>query len=480
MGERPLKHLVVVGNGLVAAGAAVTLAQFLKPYAVRITWLQAGEDDALGLEVGQPALREWLAMVDLPEREAMIRGQGLFTLGVRGQPSGGECFLPYGRHGIPASPASFEHEFFRAYKREEQNRFDEHFLATQMVRLGRFDFPVNDPRSVKSTLRYAMTLEKKGLGEWLTQCAQRLGVQCVSGELHEVSTDAPQGITQLRLADGRSLSGDFYFDATGDSARLLGQGLGVPWVKEAPLWSQVWTGEGAPSLECQPYTTLVQHAWGWERRADLQHSGTIEAWLTPAASLDAPVSAFTHRVDRSDTRTLVWGHRSRSWYQNCVALGRAAGQPGELLASEWHRACQSLLLWLELMPDTRVAAPLQAEFNRQDLSLFSAWRELHELLALSGDKDQRVMSESLHWRLQVFQAFGRLWPREQEPLPGEFQVALLLGLGWRPDSADRLLADAPVDAIIRKHQQIYNTPVSAAQRMPTLHDVIQRHCPAVV
>ncbi|UZJ44479.1 tryptophan 7-halogenase [Marinimicrobium sp. C6131] len=480
MGKAPLQHLVVVGNGLVAAGTAVTLARFLSRYGTRITWVRAGPEDVSPVEVAQPPLLEWLAMVALPERDVMRRAQGLFSLGVMGQASAGGFFMPYGRHGIPAAPASFEHEFFHAYPRDEQPRFNEHFLATQAARRGRFDFPVNDPRSVKSTLRYGMTLDKPALCDLLADYADSLGVSCLrSGQLR-VETDSARGIQSLCLDDERAVAGDFYLDATGDDALLIGRTLGVALEEASPLWSHQWIGRGEPSLGWMPYSTLTQEAWGWRRAADLQQSGIVEAWALPGEGTESDMAALHQSGTRWVDCPLVWGRRVAPWRDNCLALGRAAGQPGELLCSEWHRACQSLLLWLELLPDASGRPALRQEFNRRDLALFAGWRELHELLALGDHAGSDQATDTLRWRLQVFESFGRLWHREQEPLPDETRLALLIGLGWRANSADCLLAEAPPEALRRKHQRIYDTLVSAAERMPTLKQVIQHHCPAVV
>ncbi|WP_286806064.1 MULTISPECIES: tryptophan 7-halogenase [unclassified Marinimicrobium] len=480
MDKANLEHLVVVGNGLVAAGTVVTLARFLSRYGARVTWIRTGEDDVSPVEVAQPPFLEWLAMVGLPERDLMVRAQGLFSLGVLGQGTKGEFFMPYGRHGIPAAPASFEHEFFRAYAPDKQARFNEHFLATQAARRGRFDFPVNDPRSVKSTLRYGMTLDKRAMGALLAEYADSLGVSAVRCTRLSVEADPQFGIQRLRLDDDESVQGDFYLDATGDEALLIGQGLGVPFEEASALWSHHWVGRGGTTLDWMPYSTLTQQVWGWQRAADTQQSGVVERWVSPGEAAEQATAKMQSQDCDWVKYPLQWGQRETPWRHNCLALGRAAGQPGELLCSEWHRACQSLLLWLELLPDAAGRPALRSEFNRRDRALFESWRELHELLILADDPRSEAVTESLRWRLQVFESFGRLWHRDQEPLPDETQLALLIGLGWRSASADNLLAEASADDLRRKHQRIYDTLVSAAERMPTLKQVIQHHCPAVV
>lgn len=480
MDRAPLQHLVVVGNGLVAAGTAVTLARFLMRYEIRVTWVRTGPEDASSKEVAQPPFIEWLAMVGLSEPEVMANTQGLYSLGVMGEGPVGEFFMPYGRHGISASPASFEHEFYRAYPGGDQRRFNEHFLATQAARRGRFDFPVNDPRSVKSTLRYGMTLDNCALCDRLSRYAQSLGVSSLSSTSIQVDAESADGIHRLRLEDGQTVEGDFYLDATGDKALLIGEALKAPFEPMSALWSSQLTCTFEPSAAWTPYSHLTQESWGWRRQSGLQKKLVAEAWLIPGQVQEVAAEALGRSGAHVVGQSLTWGRRFTPWSHNCLALGRAAGQPGEILVSEWHRACESLLLWLELVPDASGRPGLRQEFNRRDQILFEGWRELHELLSLAGDDHTAPVSEELQWRLQVFQSFGRLWRREQEPMPDETRLALLLGLGWKSASADVALADAPVETLRRKHQHIYDTLVSAAERMPTLEQVIQHHCPAVV
>jgi tryptophan halogenase len=486
--DRPiqaLQHIAVVGRGLVAWGAAVTLAELLKKAGVSITLVALSGDESPEalVEVGQPALLTWLDMIGLNEAEVLARCGGLYCLGLEYQQAPGNFFLPYGRHGISAAPATFEHEFFRAYPTDQQSRFNEHFLATQMARRHRFDFPVDDPRSVKSTLRYGARLDAGALCAVLQDRARALGVEIVHCENIRAEVNTKQDIERLHLSDGGIVQADFYMDATGPTSRLLGEALAVPFREETrtTLWPTRLSARlpGKPSW--QPFASIRREAGGWMRSSTLQQQTVVELWTSEQACEEQQNPTFEAMTGAASVQLVKerYGLRESPWQQNCLALGRAAGHPGDLLASEWHRACQALLLWLELYPDRSNRSALSAEFNRRERARYDGWLELHELHNIDLMHDLDRCSEPLRWRLQMFNAFGRLWPCDEQLLNHEAWIALLLGLGWRAAHGDILLDSVSAESIQQKHQKIYATLVAAAERMPTLEQVVRHHCLAV-
>lgn len=477
-----LRKIAVVGQGLVAWGAAVTLAELLKGAGVGITLVVlTDEESPMALvEVGQPALLAWLTRIGLSEAEVLARCGGLYCLGMDYHLQQSNFFLPYGRHGIRPAPATFEHEFFRAYSIDEQARFSEHFLATQMARQNRFGFPVDDPRSVKSTLRYGARLDTGALCELLQEHAQALGVKIVRSTNIRVEVNSERGIDQLYLSDERVVQADFYLDATGAASRLLGGALAVPFTEEnrTSLWPTRLSARLPSKPSWQPFASIRREDRCWIRRSSLQQQTVVESWLSMQANEEKARSAFESMVGTFSVQSVKerYGLREVSWQQNCLALGKAAGHPGDLLASEWHRACQALLLWLELYPDRSNRPALSAEFNRRERARYLGWLELHELHNIDITQGLDQCSESLRWRLDVFQAFGRLWPLDEQLLSHEALIALLLGLGWRAAHGDILLDAVSAESIQKKHKKIYMTLVAAAEHMPTLDQVVRQHC----
>lgn len=473
----PLQRLVVAGDGLVAAGAAVTLARLLGPHGCQVVWVrpESGHDPQEGgVEVADPALGRWLAMMGYPEEELVRACEGLYSLGTEYRTGAGSFFLPYGTHGIRPSPAPFEQEFFKRFKGAEQRAFCNHFLATQAARRGRFDFPVDDPRSAKSTLRYGLHLNRAALTQCLTEFALSLGVECLQCKTLEVNGDRENGIRHLRLDEAVEVAGDFFVDATGKSALLLGEVLGIAFEQDdhAP-WRYRLTYREPAENPWQPRAQMTREPWGWRRCAGLQNRQVVDCWVRDEAALEQLQQALGASAKTATVELLGTGRRSAGWASNCLALGHADALPGELALSEWFWASRCLLLWLELLPDAAGRPALRAEYNRRRQGLYSILSEVHWMHAANVECDEAALPEPLQWRLSVFRMFGRLWRRDDEVLSDEAWTALALGLGWHPKGYDVTLADIGVERLQDKHDTIYRTLVKVAETMPSLAAVIK-------
>lgn len=474
-----LRQLVVVGRGLIGATAAITLAKFLAPSGCKVTWLipQAlHECDDQDVEMADPALSRWLAMVGCPERELIDACHGLYSLGVEYQSEKDDFFFPYGTHGITPSPAPLEHEFFKCFNGAEQASFTQCFLATRAAKKGRFDFPVDDPRSVKSTLRYGLHLDRAALVDYLQKFAGSLAVQCVSCDTLQVEGNEKEGIASLVLEDGTRIAGDFYVDATGARAQLLREALATPFrVGSDSLWRYRLSYREPQSSPWRPYARMTRERYGWRREAGLQNATGVTAWLQSPSELNALEQQLKECGTRYWVQPLETGRCSEAWRSNCLALGQAAAQPGELLLSEWFWASHCLLLWLELLPDRANQPRIRAEYNRRWETAYERLIELHWLHAGRAECDKAELPEALQWRLNVLRSFGRLWRRDDELMTDESWVALALGLGWHAEGYDPTLADIGVEPLMDKHRKILQALDKVAEKMPSLSAVIKRH-----
>ncbi|WP_111641529.1 tryptophan 7-halogenase [Marinimicrobium alkaliphilum] len=479
--DTALKHIAVVGAGAVAHAAAFTLARALKPSGVEVTLVvtPAAPGDQQQVEISQPALHELIGIWGLPEPALLKACDGLYGLGFEYQPLGREgFFLPFGRHGIDPAPASFEQGFFKCHPGAIAQRYSEHFLATQAARRGQFDFPVDDPRSIKSTLRYGLHLDHSRLCDTLADYGERLGLRVCKASLDDVERGVDERIAAVRLGNGERLVADFYIDATGAESRLLGEALDVgfedwehwlPWTVQSQL-------SLPPEAQPQPRARLCQTDFGWERRAGLRSCERIDALGTAQTDWVGWCRAYG-QADEA-LRALRPGRREVFWRGNCLALGDAAGSATPLVLSELHWACKALLLWLELYPDKRLSNALQGEYNRRAGAMLAAIRDFHlaHRLAETGvTLEQRdAWPASLRFRLSLFETQGRLWPEDEEAVPQEAWIILLTGLGVQPARYDRLLDALPDGQLADLHRRIQQALDRALATMPTLSKVLAR------
>ncbi|MCP8899634.1 tryptophan 7-halogenase [Gilvimarinus xylanilyticus] len=474
----PLQHIVVVGQGLVAAGAAVTLAKMLRPFATRISWVQVSTETnkagIAGAEVADPALGRWLEMIGLPEAKLLHQCQGLYSLGAEYRLESKQFFVPHASHGIQPSPAPFEQEFFKRFSGPEQLAFSEHFLATRAAAKARFAFPAKDPRSARSTLKYGLHLERAALVEAITAHAQNLGVVCQSTDSLQVHGDPQRGIQALSLDGGIRLEADFFIDATGESSRLLGQALGVEFQAQSrSLWPYRITFSEPAESPLKPRSEFARIAGGWRRRAGLRDKTIVDAWLCDQAALDRLEASLREQGCEFASWQQTEGARAQGWVYNCLALGGADAQPGELVLSQWYWACRCLLLWLELLPSGGDQTHLRAEYNRRRSLLYQRLNEVHWMHAAGVECAHADLPADLKWRLDVFTRLGRLWRRDEEVLADEAWLSLALGLGWHAGAYDLTLANIDPKQLAQKHRAIYQTLEREADTMPFLEAVLK-------
>lgn len=480
-----LRSIAVVGNNAVAWTSAAILAQSLNRHGVVVTLVAGEQTDAQPLvEVSQPALPRLIELWQLSERELLSACSGLFSLGIKYRtPDQDGFFLPFGTHGMAPSPASFEQTFFKLCPKGQRRQFNHYFLSTQAALRGRFDFPVDDPRSVKSTLRYGLHLDLARFIQYLESKAGTLGFNVVRAEVTEVTPSAGgERIEALDLSNGQRLEADFYMDCSGERGQLIDEGLGVgyqSWSHWLP-WDSQLSCFAARRSDARPYSEISLNADGWEKTVGLQTGRVHQYFYREASGFDPEAYCRKVGADPVSTRPLRPGRRDQFWTGNCLALGDAAGSATPVVLSELHWATKSLLLWLELYPHRDNQEALQREYNRRCGEILDGFRDFHVAHTLAGAGPDALTQgpESLAWKLSLFTVQGRLWLNDEEPVPQETWVALLLGLGIEPDRYDVVL-DGVDEAVLRTtHEKIYRKLAQESERMPSLEEVVARYCPA--
>lgn len=480
-----LRSIAVVGNNAVAWTSAAILAQALKHHNVLVTLVAGEQTDSHPLvEVSQPALPRLIEIWQFPESELLSACNGLLSLGIRYRtPDNRGFFLPFGTHGMAPSPASFEQTFFKLYPRGQRDQYNQHFLSTQAALKGKFDFPVDDARSVKSTLRYGLHLDLARFIRYLESKAGAMGFDIVRAEVTEVESSAGgERIDALDLSNGQRLQADFYMDCSGERAQLIDKELGVgyqSWAHWLPWDRQLSCFAAGPS-ENKPYSEVNLNADGWEKTVGLQTGRVHQYFYREASGFDPEAYCKKVGADSMSTRPLRPGRRERFWAGNCLALGDAAGSATSVVLSELHWAAKGLLLWLELYPHRDNQGARQREYNRRCGEILDGFRDFHLAHTLAGSDPDTLahVPESLAWKLSLFTEQGRLWMNDEEPVPQETWVALLLGLGIEPDRYDVVLDGVDETVLRSTHEKIYQKLVQQSERMPSLDEVIARYCPA--
>ncbi|MEO8115187.1 MAG: tryptophan 7-halogenase, partial [Phenylobacterium sp.] len=329
-----LRSVAILGGGMAGWSAAAALARRLTgPLQCQIRLVDppsAAPVDPLALST-LPTAGEFHDLLRLDEDALVLGARGSFKLGTRFVGWSGEAggyFEPFGAFGASLDGAAFHHFVARLRTLGQPAVLQDYSLGAVAAQLGRFRRPVEDSRSVLSTLSYALHLDAGRYVAMLRALAETLGVQRLAAEVDQVVPDGDGGLRALVLSSGERIEADLFIDCSG---RLIGEALAEPfedWSGWSPFDSRLEVIRAAAEAPA-PYTTLTAQGDGWRVHTPLQGAaGEAQIYSRAATSDDAAAARLGAGEAEPRLVRLRYGRRARAWVGNCVAIGEAAGLPG--------------------------------------------------------------------------------------------------------------------------------------------------------
>jgi tryptophan halogenase len=212
--------------------------------------------------------------------------------------------------------------------------------------------PIVEPNS------FAYHLENETFVRWLVTAATRLGVTITDGTVQEVRQNE-HGIADLQLADGRSITADFFVDASGFRRLLVHQALGIPLLDySSSLWCDRALVGGWDRREgeaIQPYTVAETMNAGWSWRID--HARRINrgyVFCSAYLSEEKAEQEFREKNPSLGPTRLVRfpsGRLEKPWVKNVVAIGNAFGFVEPLEATSLAMICMCCRNLAEMLAD---------------------------------------------------------------------------------------------------------------------------------
>ena len=188
-------------------------------------------------------------------------------------------------------------------------------------------------------------IENEKLVHTLEDIVSREGIEFIDGRVSGAER-RPEGISTVRLDDGRTLEADFFIDASGFRSELLGQALEEPFQSyEQSLFCDRavvggWDRAEEPIL---PYTTAEAMDAGWAWRIDHEnHINRGYVYSKQFISDDDAEAEFRWKNPKVTTTRVVKfrsGRYRRSWVGNVAAIGNSCGFVEPLEATALLAAC---------------------------------------------------------------------------------------------------------------------------------------------
>ncbi len=454
--REPLRRVVVAGAGQLGIIAAIALRRALPSCEVVLVGSDPGPASfADASPSAMPFTNKLHDRLGIAEEQIVTRAGGSYRLVTRyagWDPAGQGVVVAYGEVPDPALKTAFARDWGKVRLPGEGGP-PAGSLAELLAAAGRFAPPPPGEPTPISAVDYALRWNPAAYRDLLIQAAEALGVGYAAGTIDRVEPGEGNSIRAIGITGQGEIEADLFIDCTGPRAALLASHprfAFADWSATLPT-RHVYIGEAAaPLVALEDRLTLTQRGWVSEV-AGVDGRRALLGTPAPIARAEAEALLGARALG---TVALTPGRAAAPWLGNVVALGDAAARFEPLGPLHLDLAHRQLALLIEMLPGRAITPLEREEYNRRSVLMMEG---VHEVLALhfATPHAQAVFgARPLPGRLAAvidqFERRGRIPFREELPLLGQEQFALLVALGWTPGLPPAALAaDAAGEAHAR-------------------------------
>ncbi|GIU52594.1 tryptophan halogenase [Shewanella sairae] len=329
------RKVVIVGGGTSGWMAAAALANVSKKIGLHITLIESNEIGTIGVGEGStPYLKRFMSSLGFIESEWMLQCDASFKTGIYFENWNGDdsrYFHPF-YTSLDVKPAEVFFHCANARRRGVGPNItgDDFFLSTY---LAKHHLSPASSSCLPVEPEYGYHFDAAKLSIVLKNYALNKGVAHVIDNVTHVSTSSV-GIDALQLGKGHQIEADFFVDASGFKALLIGEQLEIPFESFAnELKNDAAVAVSTvrdPNKPLNSYTQSTALSAGWMWQIPLtsrtgngyvyssEHLSKSEAENELAAKLGVEPS----QVEFKHINMKV-GMRRKPWSKNVVAVGLA-------------------------------------------------------------------------------------------------------------------------------------------------------------
>ncbi len=494
----PIQRIVIVGGG--AAGwltAAILAKQFQsQTSAIKITLIESSDIPTVGVGEGTwPTMRNTLRKIGIDENTFFRQCNASFKQGNQfiGWYDGKADDKYYHPFSAPQGHNKFDLSPFwiQGMQQTKQDFASSVCFQPKLCDLNLAPKSITD-KQYQGQANYGYHLDAGKFAQLIKEhTINTLGVTHVIDTVEQVKVDALGNIALIELNRTASISGDFFIDCTGFSSLLLGQALGVPFIKK----SACLLADSALAVQL-PYanneTPVASHTqsiaqscgWIWDiglsNRRGVGYVYASEYTTTAQAkqTLADYIGVDSAQLNAKEI-TFTAGHREKFWHKNCVAIGLSAGFLEPLEASALMLIEISADYVAQQLPGCKSLLPIVANRFNQDMTI--RWQKIIEFLKLHyllSKRDEpfwqamRAASSTPESLLQQLKLWQYQPPHEYdfssavETFPAASYLYVLYGMHFKTDLSqrDHLLSQPQIaEKLFQLNEQ---ARVQLSQRLP--------------
>lgn len=436
--REPLRRVLVAGGGQLGILAAIALRRALPSCEVVVVGGDPGPAAfADASATAMPFTNKLHDRLGIAEEQIVTRAGGSYRLVTRyaGWDAAGQGgVVAYGEALDPALKTAFARDWGKV-RLPGEGAPPAGSLAEVLAAASRFAPPPPGEPTPISSVDYALRWHPAAYRDLLIAAAEALGVGYVAGVIDRVLPDAGDTIRAVGIAGQGEIAADLFVDCTGPQAALLASHprfAFAEWSATLPT-RHVYIGEpGSPVIALEDRLTLTGAGWVSEI-AGIDGRRALLGTPAPIARAEAEALLGARALGAV---ALTPGRAGAPWLGNVVALGDAAARFEPLGPLHLDLAHRQLALLVEMLPGRDITPLERDEYNRRSVLMMEG---VHEILALHFAAAHaravfgaRPLPGRIAAVIDQFERRGRIPFREELPLLGQEQFALLVALGWSP------------------------------------------------
>ncbi len=492
-----MKKIIIIGGGTAGWMSAAGISSMMAGLDLDITLIESEAIGVVGVgEATLPHIKFFNETIGINEAEFMAATSATFKLGIEFVDWGrlGDSYIhPFGEFGLANAGVPFHQYYNKMSDQSDIGSLQDYSLPIMACRAGKFEPPSQDPRSVKSTYRYAYQFDAIKYAPFLRRHAEARGVTRIEGKVTEVKLDAESGdIQRLRLENGREVKGDLFIDCTGFYGLLIEKTLKAGYDK----WTKWLPVDRAVAVPCKstgpllPYTRATADKAGWRWRIPLQHrTGNGHVYASDFISDEDARDSLIENLEGqmlSEPRLLRFttGKRRKLWIKNCVAIGLSGGFLEPLESTSIYLIQEGITKLIELFPRRSGFNIDREEYNRLMDIEFERVRDFLILHYHATERDDTPfwnhmrrldIPDSLAEKMELFRCRGRVAKYDLGLFLEPSWVAVYMGQRFAAQDYDRRVDLLPQDSVSSHMNGLRNLMAQTAAKMPSHQAYIKKH-----
>lgn len=434
----PLRRVVVVGGGQLGVLAAIAVRRALPGCEVIVIGTPASPAAFADTSTtAMPFTNKLHDRLGIPEEEIVTKAGGSYRLVTRYTCWGGadqSGVMAYGEALDPALKTAFARDWGQV-RLPGGRTLPAGSVAQVLAEAGRFAPPPPGEATPIAAVDYALRWNPAAYRALLTDRAGALGIAHVQGTLDRIEAGDGDTIAAIGLAGQGMIPADLFLDCSGPQASLLAAHPGFAfddW-SESLSTRHIYLAQPSPAvIALEDRVTLTPSGWITEIAG---RDGLHVALGTPSPLARGDAEAVL-RAPVTGAIALTPGRAAAPWLGNVVALGDAAARFEPLGPLHLDLAHRQLALLLEMLPGRDISPLERTEYNRRSGLMMDGVREIVALHFAANEAGHvfgaRPLPGQVDAVIDQFVRRGRIPFREEMPLLGQEQVALLVALGWSP------------------------------------------------